>query len=152
MGHAPSNLTEMIRGVVEPLGYELVGVEYLSRGTGGSLLRIYIDHENGIGVKDCAKVSHQISGVLDVEDPIAENYSLEVSSPGVDRPLFVKQDFERFSGNKVSVKLRVKLQGRRNFEGMLNGVDGDDLLVTVDGDQYRLPMDQVDRARLVPEF
>ncbi len=152
MGHAPTNLPEMVRGAVEPLGYELVGVEYLSRGTGGSLLRIYIDHADGIGVKDCAKVSHQISGVLDVEDPISENYSLEVSSPGMDRPLFSKKDFERFSGSKVSIKLRVKLHGRRNFEGMLKGVDGDDLLVTVDGDQYRLPMDQVDRARLVPEF
>jgi len=152
MGHAPANLTEMVRGAVEPLGYELVGVEYLSRGTGGSLLRIYIDHADGIGVKDCAKVSHQVSGVLDVEDPISENYSLEVSSPGMDRPLFSKEDFERFSGSKVNIKLRVKQHGRRNFEGMLKGVDGDDLLVTVDGDQYRLPMDQVDRARLVPEF
>jgi len=152
MGQVADNLTEMIRDAVEPLGYELVGVEYLSRGKGGSLLRVYIDHPNGILVEDCASVSHQISGVLDVEDPIAENYSLEVSSPGLDRPLFFKKDFERFSGQKVSVKLRGKLQGRRNFEGILDGVDGDDLLVTLDGDQYRLPMNQIDKARLIPEF
>lgn len=152
MGQAADSLTEMIRGAVEPLGYEFVGVEYLSRGKGGSLLRVYIDHPDGILVKDCVSVSHQVSGVLDVEDPISENYSLEVSSPGLDRPLFSKQDFERYSGKKVSIKLRAKMQGRRNFDGLLDGVDGDDLLVTLDGDQYRLPMDQIDKARLVPEF
>ena len=149
---AADSLTEMVREAVEPLGYELVGVEYLSQGKGGSLLRIYIDHENGINVDDCAKVSHQVSGVLDVEDPIAENYHLEVSSPGMDRPLFFRKDFERFSGRKVKITLRAKLQNRRRFEGVLSGLDGDDALVIVEDEEYRLPLDQIDKARLVPEF
>jgi ribosome maturation factor RimP len=152
MAGAADGLVQLIRGAVEPMGYELVGVEYLSQGRGGSLLRVYIDHVNGITVDDCADVSHQISGVLDVEDPIKENYSLEVSSPGLDRPLFFKEDFERFSGSRVSVKLRVKLHDRRRFEGVLNGVEGDEVLVNVDGEEYALPLDQIDKARLVPEF
>ena len=152
MASASDSLIEMVRGAVESIGYELVGVEYQSQGKGGSLLRIYIDHEKGIGVDDCASVSRQVSGVLDVEDPIKENYSLEVSSPGLDRPLFFVRDFERFSGSRVSVRLRVKLQDRRRFEGVLNGVQGDNVLVVVDGEEFALPLDLIDKARLVPDF
>ncbi len=152
MAVASDKLIEIVRGAVEPLGYELVGVEYLSQGRGGSLLRIYIDHENGIGVDDCAKVSHQVSGVLDVEDPIQENYSLEVSSPGLDRPLFFENDFVRFAGHRVSVRLRTKLHDRRRYEGVLKGVQDGNVLVVVDGEEAVLPLDLIDKARLVPEF
>ncbi|WP_335337227.1 ribosome maturation factor RimP [Sedimenticola thiotaurini] len=152
MAGASESLIEIVRGAVEPLGYELVGVEYLSQGKGGSLLRIYIDHENGISVDDCATVSHQVSGVLDVEDPIKENYSLEVSSPGLDRPLFFEKDFVRFAGQKINVRLRTKLHDRRRFEGVLKGVQDGEVLVAMDGEVTALPLDLIDRARLVPEF
>ena len=152
MASASDSLIEIVRGAVEPLGYELVGVEYLTQGKGGGLLRIYIDHENGIGVDNCAAVSHQVSGVLDVEDPIRENYSLEVSSPGLDRPLFFERDYVRFAGRKVSVRLRTKLHDRRRFEGVLNGMQDDKVLVVVDGEETALPLELIDKARLVPEF
>lgn len=146
------SLAGLIRETVEPMGYELVGVEYLSQGKDGSLLRIYIDHADGIVMDDCVKVSHQVSGVLDVEDPIKENYRLEVSSPGLDRPLFTKEDFDRFTGSRVNIKLRVKHQGRRRFEGLLNGTLDDDVLVTVDDEKFTLPLEQIEKARLVPEL
>jgi ribosome maturation factor RimP len=152
MAVASEKLIEIVRGAVEPLGYELVGVEFLSQGRGGSLLRIYIDHENGIGVDDCAKVSHQVSGVLDVEDPIQENYSLEVSSPGLDRPLFFEKDYVRFTGHRVAVRLRTKLHDRRRYEGVLMGMREGNVLVLMDGEEAALPLDLIDKARLVPEF
>ncbi len=152
MRSAPDKLTQLVRGVVEPMGYELVGVELLSRGKGGTLLRIYIDQEDGITLDDCTAVSHQISGVLDVEDPVKENYDLEVSSPGLDRPLFYKTDFDRFAGRKVRLKLRTKLSGRRKYEGVLGGTQGDNLMLEVDGEHIDLPLDQIESARLVPEF
>ncbi|WP_330178527.1 ribosome maturation factor RimP [Candidatus Vondammii sp. HM_W22] len=134
------------------MGYELAGVEYLSQRKGGSLLCIYIDHADGIAMGDCVKVSHQVSGVLDVEDPIHETYRLEVSSLGLDRPLFTKEDFDRFTGSRVNIKLCVKLQGRRRFEGFLNGTLDDDVLVTVDDENFILPLEQIDEARLVSEL
>ncbi|MES9957643.1 MAG: ribosome maturation factor RimP [Sedimenticola sp.] len=152
MARAPDNVIELMRDTVEPMGYELVGVEYLSDGRAGHILRIYIDHENGISVDDCSSVSHQVSGVLDVEDPIQEKYALEVSSPGLDRPLFFKEHFERFKGGRVKIRLHEKLQGRRRFEGVLNGLQGDDVLVTVDDEEFLLPYDLIDRARLVAEI
>jgi ribosome maturation factor RimP len=152
MAVASEKLIEIVRVAVEPLGYELVGVEFLSQGRGGSLLRIYIDHENGIGVEDCAKVSHQVSGVMDVEDPIQENYSLEVSSPGLDRPLFFEKDYVRFAGHRVAVRLRTKLHDRRRYEGVLMGMREGNVLVLMDGEEASLPLDLIDKARLVPEF
>jgi ribosome maturation factor RimP len=152
MGSAPDSLVELIRNSVESIGYELVGVEYRSGEKGGSLVRVYIDHADGINVDDCAKASHQISGVLDVEDPIRENYNLEVSSPGLDRPLFSPEHYERYQGSQVKVKLRTKLAGRRRFQGLLVGISEGQVLVNVDGEEYALPLEQIDSARLVPEF
>ncbi|MEJ1297603.1 MAG: ribosome maturation factor RimP [Candidatus Sedimenticola sp. (ex Thyasira tokunagai)] len=152
MASAADSLTEMIRETVEPMGYELVGVEYRSQGTGGSLLCIYIDHTNGINVDDCASVSRQVSSVFDVEDPIRENYSLEVSSPGLDRPLFSEKDYERFAGSRVNIKLRTKLYEKRRFQGVLQGILDGDVVVAVDDQEYRLPLEQIDKARLVPEL
>ncbi len=152
MQKASTKLQEIVRNVVEPMGYELVGVEYLSGYQGGNLLRIYIDKENGIDVDDCAAVSHQISGVLDVEDPLPGQYSLEVSSPGLDRPLFEADDFRRFVGQRVNVKLDASIGGRRKYKGVLLGIEDDQILVEVDGEVYPLFMDQIQEARLVPEI
>ncbi|HDK37399.1 MAG TPA: ribosome maturation factor RimP [Thiolapillus brandeum] len=152
MQKASAKLQEIVRKVVEPMGYELVGVEYLAGYQGGNLLRIYIDKENGILVDDCAAVSHQLSGVLDVEDPLPGQYNLEVSSPGLDRPLFNVEDYQRFVGHKVNVKLDASIGGRRKYKGILLGVEGDQILVEVDGEVYPLFMDHIREARLVPDF
>lgn len=153
MTDASDNLTDLFATAVEAMGYELVGVEYLSHGrSGGGVLRIYIDSLDGITLDDCSRVSHQVSGILDVEDPIKENYSLEVSSPGLDRPLFGRRDFERFTGSQVTLKLRSKISGRRHFKGELQGIEEDDVLLAVDNEIFRLPLDQIDKAKLVPEF
>lgn len=152
MRSAPDFLTDMIRRTVESMGYELVGVELLQNQKGGSLVRVYIDQEAGIGLDDCSKVSHQASGLLDVEDPIQGNYQLEVSSPGLDRPLFSKEHFERFRGNKVRLKLRTKVAGRRKIIGVLNGLDDENVLVVSEGEHLCLPLDLIETARLMPEF
>ena len=152
MAHADSRLTLLARSVVVPMGYELVGVEYFQRGKGGTVLRIYIDHPDGITLEDCTVVSHQLSGMLDVEDPIRGNYDLEVSSPGVDRPLYGVEHYERFKGHRAKVKLAAKLEGQRNFEGVLAGVSGGSLLLEMDGETRELPLDMIVSARLVPEF
>ena len=133
------------------LGFTLWGIEYLAHGA-HSVLRVYIDAEGGITVDDCAKVSHQISGVLDVEEPISGHYNLEVSSPGLDRPLFTLEQFVAFKGHKVEVRLRVPFDGRRKFKGLLNGVEGDEVLVIVEKEEFLLPIDSIDRANVVPQF
>jgi ribosome maturation factor RimP len=152
MRSAPEKLKTLIRQEVELLGYELLGVELIGQGKGGSLLRVYIDHAEGIVLDDCVQVSHQISGVLDVEDPIKERYQLEVSSPGMDRPLFERAHFERFKGSKVRLKTQTKIDGRHRFTGELGGVEDGMVLIEEDGTLYRIPVDLIDSARVVPEF
>jgi ribosome maturation factor RimP len=157
MQRADDKLTSLARGVVEPMGYELVGVEFFPRSARSSLLRVYIDHERGITLDDCTAVSHQLSGVLDVDDPLPGNYDLEVSSPGLDRILFTVDQIQRFRGHRARVKLATKLDGRRNFEGVLRDVRGEMLALELGdkglGDEVReLPLDLIDTIRLVPEF
>ncbi|MGF1613080.1 MAG: ribosome maturation factor RimP [Gammaproteobacteria bacterium] len=144
-------LQRLIEPAVKVLGYELVGIEYLPHGT-QTLMRVYIDSEEGISVRDCERVSHQISGVLDVHDPIPSRYTLEVSSPGINRPLFAASDFERFKGRRVSVKLRTPLHGQRNFNGMLLGCGEGVVRVHAEGIEHLLPLEQIGTARLVPEL
>ncbi|KEA64915.1 hypothetical protein ADIMK_0617 [Marinobacterium lacunae] len=145
------HLQELIEPAVVGLGLELWGVEFHSAGN-NSLLRIYIDGPEGVTVDDCARVSHQVSGILDVEDPISEQYTLEVSSPGMDRPLYTLKQFEAFRGHKVQIKLRVPFEGRRNFKGLLNGIEGDEVLLIVDDEEYLLPIDYIDRANVIPQI
>ncbi|REL24454.1 ribosome maturation factor RimP [Thalassotalea euphylliae] len=144
-------LTDMLRPAVEQLGKELLGVEFISAGK-HSILRLFIDHENGINVDDCAEVSRQVSAILDVEDPISTEYNLEVSSPGLDRPLFDLAHFEAVVGETVDVKLGLPLNGRRKFKGVLEAVEAETLVVVVDGEAFELPFSSVDKANLVPQF
>ncbi|MBI3772676.1 MAG: ribosome maturation factor RimP [Gammaproteobacteria bacterium] len=149
---AAPKLRQLIQPVVEGLGYEFVGAEFLPQGR-HSLLRIYIDKtETGISVDDCERVSRQISGVFDVEDPIAGQYALEISSPGLDRPLFKVEDFALFIGEEVSVKLSVAQQGRKNFKGIVRGLENDVIALEVDGKVHHIVFDDIDQARLVPKF
>ncbi|MDH5182372.1 MAG: ribosome maturation factor RimP [Gammaproteobacteria bacterium] len=151
MRKASDRLWSLIEPAVEGLGYELVGIEHLPQGR-HSVLRIYIDHENGILVEDCVSVSHQVSGLLDVEDPVKGNYSLEVSSPGTDRPLFNLKQFLRFTGEQVQLKLNSPINGRRKLTGIIKQVDGDTVVIDMDAQEYRLGLDDIDAARLVPVF
>jgi ribosome maturation factor RimP len=142
-------LTRLIEPIVAQLGYELVGIEFDARVR---VLRVYIDQASGIVVDDCSRVSYQLSGMLDVEDPIPGQYQLEVSSPGMDRPLFTLTHFQRFIGSVASIHLRRPVGNRRRVKGRLAGVEGDDILVEEEAGTLRLPFDAIDRARLVPEF
>ncbi len=144
-------LDEMIRPVVEGLGFEFWGMEFVSQGK-HSVLRVFIDSENGIMLEDCEVVSRQVSGVMDVEDPIAGEYALEVSSPGMDRPLYTLDQFERYAGHKVSLKLRMPFDGRRKFEGVLKGIEGNDVVIVVEDSEYLFPVDSIDKANVVPQF
>ncbi|WP_101759207.1 ribosome maturation factor RimP [Oceanicoccus sp. KOV_DT_Chl] len=144
-------LTELVAPVAEALGVELWGVEYISQGK-ESIVRIYIDGPDGVNVDDCAKVSRQVSSVFDVEDPIMGEYTLEVSSPGMERPLFTLEQFGQYVGEKVKVRLRSPFDGRRNFAGQLTAVEGEDVVVAVDEDEYLLPFDLIDKANVVPTF
>lgn len=152
MASAPESLQQMVADLVEPMGYELVGVEYRSGTNYAGTLRIYIDHEQGITLEDCTKVSRQLSAVLDVEDPIGSAYTLEVSSPGLDRPLFKPQDYVRFAGHRVNIKLRDKIDGRRRYLGILQGLEDDCVVVDQDDERWELPLELIEQARLVPEF
>jgi ribosome maturation factor RimP len=146
------DLGKLFEPVVESMGYELVGVEFLGAGAYGTL-RVYIDRDNGVSLDDCAAISHQISGILDVEEPIKQAYDLEVSSPGIERPLFKLADFERYAGKTVRIKLAVGLLGRKNFKGELQGVAESKLVtIEVDGEVFDLPYADIAKANLVGDF
>jgi ribosome maturation factor RimP len=151
MRQAPAKLRELIEPIVEGLGYEAVGIELLPQG-GNELLRIYIDREEGVTIHDCEQVSHQVSGMLDVEDPIRGDYTLEVSSPGIDRPLFRREDFARFAGKRAKLKLSAPRDGRARYTAFLRGLDGDEVLLEVDGEALRVAFDEIDQARLVADL
>ena len=149
MATREQQILELLEPTVEAMGFELWGLEYLSQGR-HSLLRIYIDGENGITVDDCAAVSEQVSSVLDVEDPIHGEYTLEVSSPGMDRLLFKLEQYAGYVGEVVELRLRSAFEGRRKFKGVLKGVEGEDVVVQVDDHEYLLPHSAIDRARIQP--
>lgn len=146
---AREGLVELLEPVVQGLGYEWVGAEFDGHQR---VLRIYIDTPEGVTLEDCSKVSYQVSGVLDVEDPIPGRYQLEVSSPGLDRPLYTLEHFERFKGAMVRLQLSSALDGRRRFKARLAGVEGREVLLLEDGRNYRIPFDLIEKARLSPEF
>lgn len=150
MAQSTTNLAQLIEPVVTALGYELVAIEH-RRGTRSSLLRVYIDSADGIGVDDCSRVSHQLSGVLDVEEPIAGQYTLEVSSPGLDRLLAKPQDYQRFAGQVVKIRLHGLLDGRRKLVGMLKGIEQDQVIIEEEGREWRLALHDIEQTRLVPD-
>lgn len=144
-------LAELISPIIEDMGYRFWGLEYQVRKA-DALLRVYIDHENGISVNHCAEVSHEISGVLDVEEPISMAYILEVSSPGMDRILFSASQFEELIGEKVKIKFNQMVEGRRKIKGQINTVDGQTITLTTDDELISFEFDQIMRARIEPGF
>jgi len=151
MASVQDKLQALIEPLVESMGYELVLLEF-SPHKGSAMVRLFIDAPAGITLGDCEKVSREVEGVLDVEDPIPQNYRLEVSSPGLDRPLVKAAHYERFAGQVAKVQLMAPKAGRRKFQGVLKGLkDGQVVLDTAEGTVV-LKMDEIERARLVPDY
>jgi ribosome maturation factor RimP len=160
-------LMRLLEPAIEALGYEVVDIEFAQAGRGG-VLRIYIDRGAGSGrgagadagahetelnitVDDCATVSHAVSRMLEAEDPIKGHYTLEVSSPGSDRILRKRAHFERFVGARIFAELKLPIDGRRRFVGLLKSIAGDSIVIEVDGQAHGLPLERIQRARLRPE-
>ena len=141
-------ITELIDTTIQVLGLDLWGVELLQQGK-YSLLRIYIEREEGVTIEDCEKVSRQVSALLDVEDPIAGEYTLEVSSPGMDRPLFSIEHYSKYVGSEVDLKLRRPINGRRKFKGQIIKISGDIVGLLVDGSEYGLEFSDIEKASIV---
>ena len=148
-------LMRLLEPPIEALNYELVDVEFAQAGRGG-VLRIFIDRRAGdsslgITVDDCANVSHAVSQVLEIQDPIKGHYTLEVSSPGFDRILRTRAHFERFVGERIFAELKLPIDGRRRFVGVLKSIAEDAIVVEVDGKAHSLPLERIQKARLRPE-
>jgi len=145
------NLLQEVRQVVEPIlesqGLELVDLEY-QRESQGWVLRIYLDREGGVSLDDCAGISHEVGAVLEVKDLIPSSYTLEVSSPGLTRPLKKPEDFNKFRNQMVKIKLYEPLDGRRNFKGTLLGLEGDRVRVEAEQQVYELPLQRIAKANL----
>lgn len=150
MGGDTKALQELLTPTVEALGYELWGCVLIPQGR-YSILRVYIDKTSGITVDDCEQVSRQISALLDVEDPIRGGYTLEVSSPGLDRPLFTLEQFKRFVGAKVNLRLQVPKDNRRHLKGELQTVKGNEITVLIEGNAFTVPLENIARANLLLE-
>ncbi|OGT80961.1 MAG: hypothetical protein A3H91_14800 [Gammaproteobacteria bacterium RIFCSPLOWO2_02_FULL_61_13] len=144
------DLGPLIEPVVNALGCELWGIEHMRRGH-RTLLRIYIDSNHGVTLADCERVSREVTGVLDVEDPIRGPYDLEVSSPGVDRPLFTLAQLRGYIGIEVRLRLCMKLQGHRQLLGMVEKVEADAVVINMLGERIEVKWDMVEKARLVPQ-
>jgi ribosome maturation factor RimP len=145
-----SELAKLLEPTIEGLGYELSDLEARLGGRSG-VVRIFIDHPDGISLEDCEKVSLAVSAMLDVEDPLPVQYNLEVSSPGLDRKLTKVEHFQRFAGETVKVQMRFPIEGRKRFRGTLVSSNDENIVVEVDGEPHSLPMATIDTARLVPE-
>jgi len=143
-------LIKLLEPTILRLGFELADLE-LQLG-GGGVVRVFIDKEGGIDIDDCEAVSRQVSAILDVEDPLPGNYTLEVSSPGLDRTLTKPSHFGRYRGEDIRVKLHFPLHGRRNFHGALKSADDEKIEVEVDGQSFSLPLTTIESARLVPHL
>ena len=148
---AYDNLEQMLGPTIEGLGYELLGIER-RRSDGALLLRLYIDSPEGIMLSDCERVSRQVGDVLDAEDAIAGTYTLEVSSPGMDRPLFTLEHYRKYLGAQVQTRLRGLVQGRRRLAGTLTAVEGEAVTIRCEDENYVVPLAMIERTRLVPEW
>ncbi len=139
---------DLVEPTIQALGLQLWGVEHVSQGK-YSTLRIYIESEEGITIDDCEKVSREISALLDVEEPISGEYTLEVSSPGVDRMLFTENQFEQFVGSVANVKTRTPIEGRRKFRGIIEKVSGKTISLQVDDQLFDIDHSDIEKANLV---
>jgi ribosome maturation factor RimP len=159
-----TEIAALLAPTVQALGLELLGVEFLT-APGGALLRLYIDvpADDGsdaadgseprlVGIDDCESVSREVSAQLDVADPITVHYTLEVSSPGIERPLFTPAQFARFTGETAKVTLKLPQDGRRRLQGAIAAVIGDTITFDVDGTAYAVGADNIEKARLVPDW
>lgn len=147
-----AQLQQMIEPLLADLGLELVGIEYASSAAGG-LVRVYIDEpEHGVGIDDCERASREISALLDVNDPIAGRYTLEVSSPGLERPLFTPAHFARFIGEQAKVTVGLPLDGRRRFQGAIVAVEGDRITLDQDGKAVAIAHANIAKAHLLPDY
>ncbi len=151
MAALQERLEQLLEPVIAGLGYELLLLEY-SPSPKSAMLRLYIDAAEGITLDDCERVSKEVAGVLDVEDPIRSAYRLEVSSPGLDRPLVKRAHFERFAGQQARVQLMAPLNGRRRYAGTIVDVDGEVLRLETKEGAVEIPLAEIDRARLVPDY
>ncbi len=166
MADKATQLTALLAPTVDALGLELLGIEYLP-APGGALVRLYIDRDDAVAIREagdaadvvlgvtiehCEAVSREVSAQLDVEDPITGNYTLEVSSPGVDRPLFSAAQFARVTGEKIKVGLKLPQDGRRRLQGTIVAVEGDTITFDVEGVAFVVDMDNIDKARLMPDW
>lgn len=151
MAKIESTLHDRLVSIVSAMGYEFVGSELESRG-GGGLLRLFIDHQKGITLDDCSRVSCQVSAMLDVEDPIQGRYTLEVSSPGLDRPLFEIAHYQKQIGNRIKLRLCVPVQNRRKFVGTLLRVDGDNIHLLTDTEEVMLPFSNIEKANVIADI
>ena len=144
-------LNELLQPLVEDLGYEFVGLEYNSNPK-HSVLRIYIDHEDGVGIEDCETVSRETAALLDVKDPIRSQYNLEVSSPGLDRPLFRAAHYVQFAGHAAQITLFAPQDGRRKFSGPILGAEETSVRIEQDGSEVALEIGNIAKARLIPDY
>lgn len=151
MASVRERLEQMLEPVIESLGYELVLLEFAPSGK-SAMLRLYIDSPGGITIEDCERVSREVSGVLDVEDPIGNAYRLEVSSPGLDRPLVKPAHFERFRNEQARIQLLVPRDGRRRHVGWIRGVSADAVTLETAQGMVEIPLAEIERARLVPDY
>lgn len=144
-------LDELVAPLVADLGYEFVGLEYQSNPK-HRLLRVYIDKEDGVNLDDCEQVSREVSALLDVEDPINGQYSLEVSSPGVERPLFTSEQFDHYRGEQARVWLHAPEQGRRKLHGVIVRVEDGLLTIAENGLEIEVTIDNIQKAHLAPDL
>lgn len=145
------SLAELITPIVEESNYELVDVEYKNEA-GGMVLRVYVDKLGGITIDDCSIISRELSTVLDVNDLISNSYRLEVSSPGLRRPLKKKNDFEKYKERTVKIKTKELIMERKNFLGVLKGIENETVMIEIDGKMYSVPLDSIVKANLELEF
>lgn len=149
-----TEISELLAPTVEGLGLELLGVEFAQTGN-SALLRLYIDVTDAnrhVAIEDCEAVSREVAAVLDVEDPITSQYTLEVSSPGIDRPLFTPAQFARFTGEQAKLNLRLPVDGRRRFQARIARVEGDTIVLVFDGREMAVAHENIEKARLVPDL
>ena len=150
MASRVSVLTALIEPVINAMGYQLWGIEYLGQGK-HSILRVYLDKKDGVGIDDCAQASKQISSLLDVEDPITSEYTLEVSSPGLDRLLFNLEQFQEYAGYHAKLRLTESFEGQRNFTGQIKAVKNDEVVLIIGDEEFALPYELIEKANLISQ-